>query len=80
MYEVDDATTETALVLGEYYRRDDGWKFRAGEGQRRGIQRAGGGLRHLGASTGTSTAHPVPVPAPGGPVPLGRVSKVDLER
>ncbi|MFB7540276.1 TerD family protein [Streptomyces zaomyceticus] len=38
LYEIDDATSETALVLGEYYRRDGGWKFRAvGEGYDTGL-------------------------------------------
>ncbi|MFD4322583.1 TerD family protein, partial [Streptomyces sp. NPDC058548] len=58
LYEIDDATTETALVLGEYYRRDGGWKFRAvGEGY-------DAGLRALAEDLGIS----VPAPAPGGPV------------
>lgn len=34
----DDATTETAYVLGELYRRDGGWKFRAvGQGYDSGL-------------------------------------------
>ncbi|GLX21480.1 TerD family protein [Streptomyces lavendulae] len=34
----DDATTETAYVLGEFYRRDGGWKFRAvGQGYDSGL-------------------------------------------
>lgn len=38
LYEVDDATTETAFVLGEFYRRDGGWKFRAvGQGYDSGL-------------------------------------------
>ncbi|MET9377537.1 TerD family protein [Streptomyces sp. NPDC002992] len=60
LYEIDDATTETALILGEYYRRDGGWKFRAvGEGY-------DAGLRALAEDFGIS----VPAPAPGGPVPV----------
>ncbi|MFE0650964.1 TerD family protein [Streptomyces sp. NPDC059534] len=60
LYEIDDATTETALVLGEYYRRDGGWKFRAvGEGYDAGL---GALAEDLGIS--------VPAPAPGGPVPV----------
>ncbi|MCX4987043.1 TerD family protein [Streptomyces sp. NBC_00572] len=59
LYEVDDATTETALVLGEYYRRDGGWKFRAvGEGYDEG-------LRALAEDFRIS----VPAPTQGGPVP-----------
>ncbi|MER5203980.1 TerD family protein [Streptomyces sp. NPDC002825] len=38
LYEVDDASTETAFVLGEYYRRDGAWKFRAvGQGYDSGL-------------------------------------------
>ncbi len=38
LYAVDDATTETAFVLGEFYRRDGGWKFRAvGQGYASGL-------------------------------------------
>lgn len=60
LYEVDDATTETALVLGEYYRRDGAWKFRAvGEGY-------DAGLEALAKDFGI----PVPTPAPGGPGPV----------
>ncbi|WP_159041835.1 TerD family protein [Streptomyces aureus] len=60
LYEIDDATTETALVLGEYYRRDGGWKFRAvGEGY-------DGGLKALAEDFGVS----LPAPAAGGPVPV----------
>ncbi|WP_369144170.1 TerD family protein [Streptomyces sp. R44] len=38
LYEVDDASTETAFLLGEFYRRDGGWKFRAvGQGYASGL-------------------------------------------
>ncbi|MET9953944.1 TerD family protein [Streptomyces sp. NPDC006339] len=38
LYEVEDATTETAFVLGEFYRRDGAWKFRAvGQGYDSGL-------------------------------------------
>ncbi|MEU7386338.1 TerD family protein [Streptomyces tanashiensis] len=38
LYEVDDASTETAFVLGEFYRRDGAWKFRAvGQGYDSGL-------------------------------------------
>ncbi len=38
LYAVDDATTETAFVVGEFYRRDGGWKFRAvGQGYASGL-------------------------------------------
>ncbi|MFH8620727.1 TerD family protein [Streptomyces vietnamensis] len=38
LYEVDDASTETAFLLGEFYRRDGAWKFRAvGQGYDSGL-------------------------------------------
>ncbi|MEU3687681.1 TerD family protein [Streptomyces narbonensis] len=38
LYEVDDASTETAFLLGEFYRRDGAWKFRAvGQGYASGL-------------------------------------------
>ncbi|MFF7777556.1 TerD family protein [Streptomyces tanashiensis] len=67
LYEIDDATTQTALVLAEFYRRGGGWKFRAvGEGYE-------AGLSALAEDFGIS----VPVPDPSGPVglPHGAVGK-----
>ncbi|MCM1972072.1 TerD family protein [Streptomyces sp. G1] len=38
LYAVEGATTETAILLGEFYRRDGGWKFRAvGQGYASGL-------------------------------------------
>ncbi|MFE6225949.1 TerD family protein [Streptomyces sp. NPDC057854] len=38
LYEVGDVTTETTFVLGEYYRRDGAWRFRAvGQGYDSGL-------------------------------------------
>lgn len=38
LYAIEDATTETAILLGEFYRRDGGWKFRAvGQGYASGL-------------------------------------------
>lgn len=38
VFEITDATTETAFVLGEFYRRAGGWKFRAvGQGYASGL-------------------------------------------
>ncbi|MFF5767259.1 TerD family protein [Streptomyces tanashiensis] len=67
LYEIDDATTQTALVLGEFYQRDGGWKFRAvGEGYE-------AGLSALAEDFGVS----VPASDPSGPVglPHGAVGK-----
>ncbi|MFF6806959.1 TerD family protein [Streptomyces sp. NPDC012616] len=64
------ATVETAFVLGEFYRRQDAWKFRAvGQGY-------GSGLEGLATDFGITvdepqhTAAPVPpAPAPATPAP-----------
>ncbi|MEU9088290.1 TerD family protein [Streptomyces sp. NPDC048357] len=64
-YTVTDATTETAFVFGEFYRRAGGWKFRAvGQGY-------ACGLAGLTADYGikVTTAPPTPAPAPA-PVPV----------
>ncbi|MFF8375350.1 TerD family protein [Streptomyces sp. NPDC015661] len=38
LYAVEDATTETAILLGEFYRRNGGWKFRVvGQGYDSGL-------------------------------------------
>ncbi|MFD7456309.1 MULTISPECIES: TerD family protein [unclassified Streptomyces] len=66
-YEVTDAATETAFVLGEFYRRDGQWKFRAvGQGY-------DSGLAGLATDFGIAAAQPA---APRGPVPNTGVSKV----
>ncbi|WP_318212197.1 TerD family protein [Streptomyces sp. SJL17-1] len=72
LYEVDDATTETALVLGEYYPRDDGWKFRAvGEGYDAGFSALAEDFGiSVPAPAPAPAPAPVPVPVPGGPVPV----------
>ncbi|MCX5232391.1 TerD family protein [Streptomyces sp. NBC_00233] len=68
LYEIDDATTETALVLGEYYRRDGGWRFRAvGEGYDAGLTAL---AEDFGISLPAPVPAPAPAPAPGGPVPV----------
>ncbi|MFD0075318.1 TerD family protein [Streptomyces sp. NPDC127166] len=56
LYEVDDASTETAFVLGEFYRRDGAWKFRAvGQGY-------DSGLVGLAEDFGIEGRDPEPVP------------------
>ncbi|MEV5242971.1 TerD family protein [Streptomyces cinnamoneus] len=53
-----DATVETALVLGELYRRQGQWKFRAvGQGY-------SSGLRGLATDYGITVDDPAPVPPP----------------
>ncbi|MEU4656718.1 TerD family protein [Streptomyces sp. NPDC023723] len=58
-YAVTDAADETAFVLGEFYRRNGQWKFRAvGQGY-------AAGLAGLATDFGISVAEPAPVPIPG---------------
>ncbi|MGW7272631.1 TerD family protein [Streptomyces sp. NPDC054864] len=57
-YESEDATVETAFVLGELYRRQGAWKFRAvGQGY-------GSGLQGLATDYGISVDEPQQTPAP----------------
>ncbi|GHG09049.1 TerD family protein [Streptomyces zaomyceticus] len=77
LYEIDDATSETALVLGEYYRRDGGWKFRAvGEGYDAGL---GALAEDFGISVpvpGQTSAAAPPLRGPAPPeLPQGAVGK-----
>ncbi|MEV2254198.1 TerD family protein [Streptomyces sp. NPDC050147] len=64
-YDSEDATVETAFVLGELYRRQGAWKFRAvGQGY-------GSGLQGLATDYGISVDEPqqAPAPAPAAPQP-----------
>ncbi|WP_399449217.1 TerD family protein [Streptomyces sp. WAC01280] len=84
-YAVTDATAETAFVLGELYRRDGAWRFRAvGQGYEDGLA----GLTQDVGGAGTVTAvSPPALVAPSaspavpsvsglsGPVPLAGVGK-----
>ncbi len=57
-YAVTDAASETAFVLGEFYRRDGGWKFRAvGQGY-------ASGLAGLATDFGIAVEQPGPPAAP----------------
>ena len=63
-FDITDATTETAFVLGELYRRAGGWKFRAvGQGYATGL----GGLA---ADFGISVQDAHGQPEPGRPEPV----------
>ncbi|WP_367429763.1 TerD family protein [Streptomyces celluloflavus] len=58
-FESRDATAETAFVLGELYRRQGDWKFRAvGQGYATG-------LAGLATDFGIGVEEPAPAPAPG---------------
>lgn len=57
-FDSEDATVETAFVLGEVYRRQGSWKFRAvGQGY-------GSGLAGLASDFGISVDDPAPAPQP----------------
>ncbi|MGW2331029.1 TerD family protein [Streptomyces sp. NPDC001700] len=57
-FDSEDASVETAFVLGELYRRQGGWKFRAvGQGY-------GSGLAGLATDFGISVDEPQQAPAP----------------
>ncbi|HEV7935346.1 MAG TPA: TerD family protein [Actinomadura sp.] len=63
-FDSTDAGSETALVLGELYRRDDAWKFRAvGQGY-------ASGLAGLATDFGISVDDPGPARSPA-PTPAG---------
>ncbi|MFD0554427.1 TerD family protein [Streptomyces rectiviolaceus] len=60
-YDSEDATVETAFVLGELYRRQGAWKFRAvGQGY-------GSGLQGLATDYGISVDEPQQAPPPAAP-------------
>ncbi|MEE1753648.1 TerD family protein [Streptomyces sp. SP18CS02] len=63
-FPVVDATTETAFVFGEFYRRADGWRFRAvGQGYATGLA----GLATDFGIRVERTPPPPPAPAPAPP-------------
>ncbi|WP_327173328.1 TerD domain-containing protein [Streptomyces sp. NBC_01336] len=74
-FDATDATTETAFVLGELYRRNGAWKFRAvGQGY-------DSGLAGLATDFGISVDEPAPpvpspvsLPRPAAPAPLASPS------
>ncbi|WKX16379.1 TerD family protein [Streptomyces sp. NL15-2K] len=71
------ATVETAFVLGEFYRRQGAWKFRAvGQGY-------GSGLEGLATDFGITVDEPqqaAPAPAPSTPAAPVRLTKVTLTK
>ncbi len=61
-FDSQDATTETAFVLGELYRRQGSWKFRAvGQGYDSGLA---GLASDFGISVDDEPAAPAPAPTP----------------
>ncbi|MFF5337104.1 TerD family protein [Streptomyces sp. NPDC013181] len=72
-----DATTETAFVLGELYRRNGAWKFRAvGQGYAAGLA----GLATDFGITVDEPAAPAPVVPPAPAAPPVRLSKITLTK
>ncbi|MGW0552389.1 TerD family protein [Streptomyces altiplanensis] len=66
LYAVNDATTETAFVIGEFYRRGGGWKFRAvGQGYASGLAGLATdfGIAVEGGGAAPQDAAPAPAPA-----------------
>ncbi|MFJ1599361.1 VWA domain-containing protein [Streptomyces sp. NPDC088261] len=60
-FDIGDATTDTAFVFGEVYRRAGGWRFRAvGQGY-------ASGLAGLATDFGVAVADDPPPPGPGAP-------------
>ena len=75
-FEVPAATTETAFLFGEVYRRQGAWKFRAvGQGYASGLA---GLARDFGITV--SDAPPPPVPQPGPARQPVRLTKVTLTK
>ena len=65
IFEITDATTETAFVFGELYRRAGGWKFRAvGQGYASGL---GGLAADFGISVADEPERAAPVAEPAAP-------------
>lgn len=70
-FDPSDATTETAFVLGELYRRQGAWKFRAvGQGYDSGLA----GLATDFGITVEDTPAPAPAPAPAPTVSLQKLT------
>ncbi|MEZ0092929.1 VWA domain-containing protein [Streptacidiphilus sp. EB129] len=67
-FDIGDATSETAYLFGEFYRRDGAWKFRAvGQGYATGLA---GLATDFGISVDTDdTPPPPPTPAPAAATP-----------
>ena len=81
-FDISDASTETAFVFGELYRRGGQWKFRAvGQGYASGLA---GLATDFGISVDDAPAAPVATPAPTAPpgpaVSLKKQKQLSLEK
>lgn len=73
-FDIDDASTETAYVFGEIYRRGTDWKFRAvGQGY-------DSGLAGLATDFGISVDRPEPATAPAPAINLKKQKLVELDK
>lgn len=71
-FPVSGATVETAMILGEFYRRDGRWKFRAvGQGYSTGLR---GLATDFGISVDDSPPAPAPAASPPAPTPTRQVA------
>ncbi|WP_306394050.1 VWA domain-containing protein [Telluria beijingensis] len=69
-----DFAGEKAVMLGELYRKDGGWRFMAvGQGFNGGLDAL---VRHFGGAVADEAPTPAPTPAPAAP----RTAAVDLEK
>ncbi len=76
-FEIGDATTETAFVFGELYRRGDAWKIRAvGQGWASGLA---GLATDFGISVDDEPA-PAPAAAPASGISLKKQKQISLEK
>lgn len=73
-----EGKTETALILGEFYRRNGEWKFRCvGQGFEGGLAPL---ATHFGVKVDDAPASPAPVATPAAPPPPSAPTKVSLEK
>ncbi|MBX9360064.1 TerD family protein [Streptomyces sp. WAC04114] len=79
-FENPGATTETAFVLGEFYRRQGAWKFRAvGQGYSSGLEGLATDYGITVDEPQQAAPAPAPVTAPAPPAPV-RLTKVTLTK
>ena len=70
-----DFAGERAVMLGDVYRKDGGWRFMAvGQGFNGGLDAV---VRHFGGAVADDVAAPAPAPAP---APAARPISIDLEK
>ena len=69
---------ETALILGEFYRRQGEWKFRCvAQGFNGGLEPL---AKHFGVDVAAPAAAPTPAPTPVPPAPMAPKSSISLSK